>query len=79
MKILSDFWISCLLVSLLMPAMQAALISVSNSALKNQRQERRCIAVKSLTEPLLITLTRLTLLHQNSFLIWIPDGAACDN
>ena len=75
MNILSDFWISCLLASLLTPA----LISVSNSALKNQRQERRYIAVKSLAEPLLIAVTRLTLLYQNSVLIWIPDGAACDN
>ena len=60
--------------SLLTVAMWVALISMSNSAVKNQRQRRRYIAVVSFAKPLLITVTRIILSHWNSALFHVKEG-----
>ena len=49
-------------------------MSMFNSAVKNQRQQRRCITVKSFAEPLLIAVTRLILSHRNSVLFCVKEG-----
>ena len=47
---------------------------MSNSAVKNQKQQRRCINVESFAESLLIAVTRLIMSLLNTVLLCVKEG-----